>query len=83
MGGGKGNREEGKGGQYTANQGPEWTGIRATSQRRDFQVSKRRVPRGKGGKKLPGNKKGLPEKRWGHASLCIYRGNKRLCLGYK
>jgi hypothetical protein len=36
------------GGQYTANQGPEWTGIRATSQRRDFQVSRRRIPRGKG-----------------------------------
>ncbi len=38
----------GGGGQYTANQGPEWTGIQATIQRRDFQVSKRRVPRGKG-----------------------------------
>jgi hypothetical protein len=27
--------------QFTANQGQEWTGIRATAQRRDFQVSKR------------------------------------------
>ncbi len=36
------------GGQYTANQGSEWTGIRATTQRRDFQVSKGRVPRNKG-----------------------------------
>ncbi len=38
----------GKGGQYTANQGSEGTGIRATTQRRDFQVSKGRVPRAKG-----------------------------------
>jgi hypothetical protein len=37
-----------KGGQYIANQGSEWTGIRATTQRRDFQVSKGRVPRNKG-----------------------------------
>jgi hypothetical protein len=40
----KGNRWEGErgreGGQYTANLGPEWTGICATTQRRDFQVSK-------------------------------------------
>jgi hypothetical protein len=36
------------GGQYTANQGSEWTGICATTQRRDFQVSKGRVPRNKG-----------------------------------
>ncbi len=36
------------GGQYTANQGPEWTGFRATTQRRDFQVSKGRVRRNKG-----------------------------------
>jgi hypothetical protein len=37
----KGNGEEGGGGgQYTANLGSEWTGIRATTQRRDFQVSK-------------------------------------------
>jgi hypothetical protein len=45
---GKGNGEEREGGQYTANQGSEWTGIRATTQRRDFQVSKGRVPRNKG-----------------------------------
>ncbi len=38
---GKGNVEQkGEGGQYTANQGPEWTGI-APRQRRDFQVSKK------------------------------------------
>ncbi len=36
------------GGQYTANLGPEWTGIRATTQRRDFQVSKGGFPRGRG-----------------------------------
>jgi hypothetical protein len=30
--------EERGGGQYTANQGSEQTGIRATTQRRDFQV---------------------------------------------
>ncbi len=46
---GKGKREwGGRGGQYTANQGSEWTGIHATTQRRDFQVSKGRVPRNKG-----------------------------------
>jgi hypothetical protein len=51
----KGNRWEGErgmgewgGGQYTANWGPEWTGIRATTQRRDFQVSKGRFPRDRG-----------------------------------
>ncbi len=38
-----------KGGcQYTANQGSEWSGIRAMTQRRDFQVNKGRVPRNKG-----------------------------------
>jgi hypothetical protein len=39
LGGGKGNGGEG-GGQYTANLGTEWTGTRAMTQRRDFQVSK-------------------------------------------
>ncbi len=29
--------------QLTANQGQEWTGIRATAQGRDFQVSKKGV----------------------------------------
>jgi hypothetical protein len=38
--GGKGNGGVGGGGQYTVNLGLEWTGIRATTQRRDFQVSK-------------------------------------------
>jgi hypothetical protein len=39
---GKGNGEQrrGGGGQYTAKQGSEWTGI-APRQRRDFQVSKK------------------------------------------
>ncbi len=37
--GGKGDGEEKRGGQYTANLGTEWTGTRATTQRRDFQVS--------------------------------------------
>jgi hypothetical protein len=47
---GEGEREWGGrgGGQYTTNQGSEWTGIRATTQRRDFQVSKGRVPGNKG-----------------------------------
>ncbi len=36
-------REGGRGGQCTANQGSEWTGICTMSQRRDFQVSKRGV----------------------------------------
>jgi hypothetical protein len=70
----KGNRWEGERGmgrvrgvQFTANQGQEWTGIRATAQRRDFQTSK----------------KGCQERGCGHASQCIYRANKRLCLGYK
>jgi hypothetical protein len=45
----KGNGEEGgEGGQYTANPGSEWTGIRGMTQRRDFQVSKGRGPRDKG-----------------------------------
>jgi hypothetical protein len=42
----KGTGRKGKGeggGQCTANQGSEWTGIHATSQRRNFQVSKRGV----------------------------------------
>jgi hypothetical protein len=40
----KGNGRKGKGGgQCIANQRSEWTGIRDTSQRRDFQVSKRGV----------------------------------------
>jgi hypothetical protein len=37
-----------KGGQYTANWGPEWTEIHATTQRRDFQVSKGGFPRSRG-----------------------------------
>jgi hypothetical protein len=37
-----------KGGQYTANQGSERTGTCTTTQRRDFQVSKVRVPGNKG-----------------------------------
>ncbi len=45
----KGMGRKGVGGQYTANHGSEWTGIRATTQRRDFQVSKGRVPRKRGG----------------------------------
>jgi hypothetical protein len=50
------------GDQYTANLGPEWKGIRATTQRRDFQVSKRGFLRGEGGisKQLEGDvRKGL------------------------
>jgi hypothetical protein len=43
LGGGKGNGGVGGRGQHTANLGPEWTGIRARTQRRDFQVSKGRV----------------------------------------
>ncbi len=40
-GGGKGEAERVGGVQFTANQGPEWTGIPATAQERDFQVSKK------------------------------------------
>ncbi len=39
----KGVGRKGRGCQYTANHGSEWTGIRATTQRRDFQVSQRGV----------------------------------------
>jgi hypothetical protein len=46
VGRGKGNRGVG-GGQNTTNLGTEWTGIRATTQRRDFQVSKGGFPRGR------------------------------------
>jgi hypothetical protein len=67
---GKGKREwggKGRGGQYTANQGSEWTGIRATTQRRDFQVSKRGVQGIRVGvSKQRGLLKGL-----GHAPLYI------------
>jgi hypothetical protein len=77
---GRGKGEWGRrGGQYTANQGPEWTGIGTTTQRRDFQVSKGRVPRDKG----RDNKKELSGRGLGHAPLCIYCANTRLCLGYK
>jgi hypothetical protein len=82
LGGGKGNGEGREGVQYTANQGPEWTGIRATTQWRDFQVSKGRVPRVKG-RDFQAIKKGLSERGLGHAPLCIYCANKRLSLGYK
>jgi hypothetical protein len=73
---GKGKREwGGSGGQYTANQGSEWTGIRATTQRRDFQVSKGRVPRNKG-RDFQATK-GDYQKDWGmHLSIyhakCVY-----------
>ncbi len=40
---GMGRKGKGEGGQCTASQGSEWTGICATTQRRDFQVSKRGV----------------------------------------
>ncbi len=53
----------GRGGQYAANQGSEWTGIRATTKRRDFQVSKGRVPRDKGRDFQA--KKGDYQKDWG------------------
>ncbi len=49
LGGGKGKGEWREGGQYTGNLGPEWMGIRATTQRRDFQVSKGGFLRGEGG----------------------------------
>jgi hypothetical protein len=64
---GKGKRGMGRkgegGGQYTANLGSEWTGIRATTQRRDFQVSKGRGPRDKGRDFLA--TKGGYQKDWG------------------
>ncbi len=48
FGGGKGNGGERGGGQYTAILGTEWTGTRAMTQRRDFQVSEGRILRSKG-----------------------------------
>jgi hypothetical protein len=48
LGRGKGEWGARGGGQYTANLGTEWTGTRATTQRRDFQVSEGRVLRSKG-----------------------------------
>jgi hypothetical protein len=41
--GGKGETGRVRGVQFTANLGQEWTGIRDTAQRRDFQVSKRGI----------------------------------------
>ncbi len=38
---GKGEVERVRRVQFTANQGQEWTGIRATAQEGDFQVSKK------------------------------------------
>ncbi len=63
LGGGKGNGGEG-GGQYTANQGPEWTGICATAQRRDFQVSKGEFPRDQG-RDFQATKRGCQKGVWG------------------
>ncbi len=65
----KGMGRKGGEGQYTANQGSEWTGIRATTQRRDFQVSKGRVPRNIGRDFQAA--KGDYQKDWG-MHLCIY-----------
>ncbi len=70
------------GGQYTTNWGPEWTGIRATTQRRDFQVSKGGFPRGKG-RDFQATKRGCQKGVWGMHLYVWYRVNKRLCLGYK
>ncbi len=47
----------------------------------DFQVSKGRVPRNKG-RDFEATKEDY-QKGLGHAPPCIYRANKRLCLGYK
>ncbi len=82
MGGGKGNGGVGGRGQYTANLGPEWTGIPATTQRRDFQVSMGRFPRGEGG--ISKQQKGDARKGLGACtSIYVYCADKRLCLGYK
>ncbi len=51
-GGGEGGMGSVRGVQFTANPGQEWTGIRAMTQRRDFQVSK-------GG--IPSKQEGLPK----------------------
>jgi hypothetical protein len=71
--------------QFTANQGQEWTGIRTTTQERDFQVSKKGLT---GVQTDKGKKWGLVIKRellrgCKHMPQCIYCANKRLCLGYK
>jgi hypothetical protein len=85
---GKGNGEEREGGQYTADQGSEWMGIRATTQRRDFQVSKGRIPRNKG-KDFQATK-GDCQKEWGMhfrvyivLIVYIYCANEGLCSGYE
>jgi hypothetical protein len=59
-----------RGVQYTANQGKEWTGIHATTQGRDFQVSREEFPDGQGRDFQA--EMGLPERGCGHAPLCIY-----------
>jgi hypothetical protein len=70
----KGNRWKGKGGmgrvrgvQYTANLGQEWTGIRATTQRKDFQVSKRGISK-QAREGFPSSKRGCQK---GVASMYI------------
>ncbi len=70
-----------RGVQYTANLGQEWTGIHATTQRRDFQVSKKEFPDGQGWDFQV--VKGVARKGLRACTLCIYYANKRLCLGYK
>ncbi len=67
--------------QFTANLGREWTGISATTQRRDFQVSKTGFNLYKQKKGV--SKKGLLKGGCEHAPQCIYCANKRMCLGYK
>ncbi len=47
----------GEGVQYTANLGQEWTGICATTQRRDFQVSKKELFN-RAGVEFPSSKRG-------------------------
>jgi hypothetical protein len=73
----KGNNWKGKGGvrrvrgvQYTANLGQEWTRIHATTQRRDFQVSRRGISN-KQGRDFQ-VVKGLPKRGCGHAPQCIH-----------
>ncbi len=66
--------EVGEGGQYTANLGSEWTGILATTEMRDFQVSKGRGPRVKG-RDFQATKGDYLSKGLRHAPPRIYHAN--------
>ncbi len=82
LGGGKGNREEG--GEVSLQPTRNQSG-REFAPRHKGGISKKvkeRFPGGKG-RDFQATKRGYQKGPWGHAPLCIYCANKRLCLGYK